>query len=61
MSDERALVAAIEAAQADDTLRLAYADRLDEHDHPGGPTFDFHDPRPMTPPVQAYLDHFRRK
>jgi uncharacterized protein (TIGR02996 family) len=25
------------------------------------PTFDFHDPRPMTPEMQAYLDHFRRR
>jgi len=36
VSDEEALVAAIEVDPADDTLRLAYADWLDEHDHPGG-------------------------
>lgn len=36
MSNERALVAAIEAAPDDDTLRLAYADWLDENDRPGG-------------------------
>jgi hypothetical protein len=25
-----------------------------------GPTFDFHDPRPLTPAEQAYLDHYRQ-
>jgi len=36
MSEEEALVAAIAADPADDTVRLAYADWLDEHDQPGG-------------------------
>ncbi|WP_439626037.1 TIGR02996 domain-containing protein [Gemmata sp.] len=36
MTDERALLAAIESAPDDDTLRLAYADWLDEHDRAGG-------------------------
>ncbi|MBA4188707.1 MAG: hypothetical protein C0467_11970 [Planctomycetaceae bacterium] len=36
MSDEEALIAAIATDPADDTVRLAYADWLDEHDHPGG-------------------------
>ena len=34
MSDEKALCAAIWASPHDDTLRLAYADWLDEHDRP---------------------------
>ncbi|MBA4062226.1 MAG: hypothetical protein C0501_00705 [Isosphaera sp.] len=36
MTDEEALVAAIEADPADDTARLVYADWLDEHDRPAG-------------------------
>lgn len=36
MNEEDALVAAIAAHPADDTVRLAYADWLDENHHPGG-------------------------
>lgn len=36
MSDEDAFLAAIQAAPTDDTLRLVYADWLEEHGRPGG-------------------------
>jgi uncharacterized protein (TIGR02996 family) len=36
LSEEDALLAAIQAAPNDQTARLVYADWLDEHDRPGG-------------------------